>query len=111
MSFAPRSESSTYRPTRSREIRPLSSITEPAPMAAHRAERGQALVIFALAIIVLLGMAAMVFDVGQTLLDRRAQQNASDAAALAGARHLGAGTCLTSPSLATCANAVAAAAD
>ncbi len=33
-------------------------------------------------------IAALVFDVGQNLLDRRAEQNASDAAALAGARYL-----------------------
>jgi hypothetical protein len=33
-------------------------------------------------------VAAMVFDVGMNLLDRRTEQNASDAAALAGARHL-----------------------
>lgn len=33
-------------------------------------------------------IAALVFDVGQNLLDRRSQQNAADAAALAGARFL-----------------------
>ena len=33
-------------------------------------------------------VAAIVFDVGQNLLDRRAEQNASDAAALAGARYV-----------------------
>lgn len=33
-------------------------------------------------------VAALVFDVGQNLLDRRAEQNASDAAALAGARYV-----------------------
>lgn len=33
-------------------------------------------------------MAALAFDVGQALLDRRAQQNAADAAALAGSRYL-----------------------
>ena len=32
-------------------------------------------------------IAALVFDVGQNLLDRRAEQNAADAAALAGARY------------------------
>ena len=38
-------------------------------------------------------IAALVFDVGQNLLDRRTQQNAADAAALAGARFLALPAC------------------
>ena len=58
------------------------STTEPQP------ERGQSLVIFALALPVLLGFAALAFDLGQIQLDRRSEQNAADAAALAGARYI-----------------------
>lgn len=36
----------------------------------------------------ILAIAALVFDVGQNLLDRRTEQNAADAAALAGAHHI-----------------------
>jgi Flp pilus assembly protein TadG len=60
----------------------LSSTTD------HSGERGQTLPLFALAIVVLLGFAALAFDGGQMLLDRRAEQNAADAAALAGARYI-----------------------
>jgi hypothetical protein len=52
------------------------------------AERGQTLPIFTVAILVLLGFAALAFDGGQMLLDRRTEQNAADAAALAGARYV-----------------------
>ncbi|MGH2428017.1 MAG: pilus assembly protein TadG-related protein [Candidatus Limnocylindria bacterium] len=51
-------------------------------------ERGQILVIFAVSLVVILSMAALVFDTGLMLLERRSQQNAGDAAALAGARFL-----------------------
>jgi len=60
----------------------LSSITE------RSRERGQTLPLFALAIVVLLGFAALAFDGGQMLLDRRTEQNTADAAALAGARYV-----------------------
>jgi hypothetical protein len=65
--------------------------------------RGQILVIFAGGLILLLLMAALVFDVGQNLLDRRTEQNVADAAALAGARFLPAaytyhGGCASAPS-------------
>jgi hypothetical protein len=53
-----------------------------------RGERGQILVLFAGGIAFICVIAALVFDVGQNLLDRRAEQNASDAAALAGARYV-----------------------
>ena len=73
-------------------------------------ERGQILVLFAAGLAVLFLVAAMAFDVGMVVLERRDQQNAADAAALAGARYV-----LTSPNYnATCAtaagNAAAAAA-
>ncbi|HLA17260.1 MAG TPA: pilus assembly protein TadG-related protein [Candidatus Limnocylindrales bacterium] len=53
-----------------------------------RGQRGQILVIFAGGLVAILAIAALVFDVGQNLIDRRAEQNASDAAALAGARYV-----------------------
>ncbi len=52
------------------------------------AERGQALVLFALALAVLLGFTAMAVDVGIFLHQRRDLQNDADAAALAGAAFL-----------------------
>jgi hypothetical protein len=51
-------------------------------------EDGQVLVLFAGAIVTLLIIAALVFDVGMTLVERRDEQNAADAAALAGARYI-----------------------
>jgi Flp pilus assembly protein TadG len=59
----------------------LSSNTDPR-------QRGQTLVLFTLTLVALLIAAALVFDVGQSLADRRSQQDAADAAALAGARYL-----------------------
>ena len=49
-------------------------------------ERGQVLVLFAGGIVALLIIAALAFDVGMMLVERRDEQNAADAAALAGAR-------------------------
>jgi hypothetical protein len=46
------------------------------------------LIIFAVSLVIIMGIAALVFDGGKMLLDRRTQQNAADAAALAGARFL-----------------------
>jgi hypothetical protein len=83
--------------------RPLSSITRRASR-----EGGQVLVLFAGGLIGLIAIAALVFDTGQSLLDRRAEQNVADAAALAGARYLP-GACTTAPSVATCSQAIAAA--
>ncbi len=54
----------------------------------RRSQKGQALVLFTLALIAFLAAAALVFDVGQALADRRARQDAADAAALAGARYV-----------------------
>jgi hypothetical protein len=52
----------------------------------HRAAPGQVLVIFAIALIALLGFAALAVDVGYYLAERRSVQNATDAAAMAAAR-------------------------
>jgi hypothetical protein len=51
-------------------------------------KRGQIVVMFALALFVIVLIAALAFDGGLMLLERRDQQNAADAAALAGARYL-----------------------
>lgn len=51
-------------------------------------ERGQVLVLFAGGIVALLIIAALAFDVGMMLIERRDQQNAADSAALAGARYV-----------------------
>jgi hypothetical protein len=53
-----------------------------------RRDRGQVLVLFAGGITVLLILAALAFDAGMMLLERRDEQNAADAAALAGARFI-----------------------
>lgn len=50
--------------------------------------RGQVLVIFALGLTTLMIIAALAFDAGMMLLERRDEQNAADAAALAGARYV-----------------------
>lgn len=52
---------------------------------SHKRQRGQALVIIALAIVGLAGMAGLVIDGGNIFLDRRNAQNAADAAALSAA--------------------------
>ncbi len=71
--------------------------------------RGQVLAIFAFGLIGIIAVAALVFDVGQNLFERRMQQDASDAAALAGARYLVEPACKAAPSLASCPQAEAAA--
>jgi len=55
---------------------------------SRRRERGQVLVLFAGGLVALLLVAALAFDVGMMLVERRDQQNAADAAALAGARYV-----------------------
>ena len=60
----------------------MSSTTDPSR------ERGQILVLFAGGLVALFLVAALAFDVGVMLLERRDQQNAADAAALAGARYV-----------------------
>jgi hypothetical protein len=77
----------------------------------RRRDRGQILVIFAGGVIAILAVAALVFDIGQNLFEQRIQQDASDAAALAGARWLVEPTCDASPSPANCPDAVDAARD
>src|SRR5688572_17468165 len=52
-------------------------------------QQGVVAVMVAVVLIVLLAMAAMALDVGHALVARNQLQNASDAAALAGARALG----------------------
>ncbi|MDP2949977.1 MAG: pilus assembly protein TadG-related protein [Chloroflexota bacterium] len=53
-----------------------------------REERGQGLVLAALAMVVVLGFTAMAVDVGMFMHEKRQLQNAADAAALAGAQDL-----------------------
>lgn len=52
------------------------------------------LVLFAGGILALLVVCALAFDVGMMLLERRTEQNAADAAALAGARYIFAADCI-----------------
>ncbi len=54
-------------------------------------EEGQAMVMVAVAMIVMIAMAALVMDGGYAYLERRRVQNAADAAALAGVRSLAKG--------------------
>ena len=75
----------------------------------RRHERGQILVVFAGGLVVFLAAAALVFDVGQNLLDWRSQRNAADAAALAAARYISDPACLAAPSVANCPSATSAA--
>jgi Flp pilus assembly protein TadG len=82
----------------------LSSTTD-----RRSAERGQVLVIFAGGLIAILAIAALVFDIGQNLYERRMQQDAADAAALAGARYMNEPACKASSTVATCPEAVASA--
>jgi putative Flp pilus-assembly TadE/G-like protein len=64
--------------------RPLSSTTS----LRREGERGQVLVLFAGGLLALLVIAALAFDVGMMLVERRDEQDAADAAALAGARYV-----------------------
>lgn len=63
--------------------------------STHRnatSERGQTLVLVAVMMFVLIGLAAMAVDVGEILWSRGSEQNAADAGALAGVRYLPADT-------------------
>ncbi len=51
----------------------------------RRSRRGQMIVLFALLLVVLMGMVGLVLDGGGSFAQRRSEQNASDLAALAGA--------------------------
>jgi hypothetical protein len=53
-----------------------------------RSEEGQTLIYVAVAMVALLGLAALAIDGGHLYAERRAMQNAADAGALAGAREL-----------------------
>ncbi len=61
-----------------------------------RGDGGQIIVIFALSLTALILIAALAFDAGMMLLERRDEQNAADAAALAGARYVPDDTALAS---------------
>lgn len=73
-------------------------------------ERGQVLVLFAGGLIALFIVAALAFDVGVMLLERRDQQNAADSAALAGARYVASAPNFTGSCAAAGGNSAAAAA-
>ncbi len=61
----------------------------------HRRQRGQAIVLVALILAILLGMAALAIDINNAMSERRALQGAADSAALAGARSAAQGTAAT----------------
>jgi hypothetical protein len=65
------------------------------------------MVIFVIGLVAMILIASLAFDVGQMLLDRRTQQDAADAAALAGARYLVASGCQPNSTEAKCPAAVA----
>lgn len=65
------------RPTLRGGRRPILPVDRPG------SERGQMLVIFALAMVALIGMVGLIIDGGDTALQRRDQQNVADAAAMA----------------------------
>ena len=54
----------------------------------HSRERGQMLVLFALALVAIIGMVGLVLDSGGAFAQRRSKQNAADVAALAAANDL-----------------------
>jgi hypothetical protein len=56
--------------------------------SAQRLERGQILLITGIAMFVLIGIAALVVDLGMSWMLRRQEQDAADPAAIAAARHL-----------------------
>ncbi len=65
------------------------SSNRPAVKPDHRrAQRGQILVLFTLALVTMIAMVGLVIDGGAAYAQRRSQQNAADVAALAGANAL-----------------------
>ena len=72
-----------------------------------RRDRGQVLVLFAGGVFAILVVAALAFDVGMMLLERRDEQNAADAAALAGARYIFEADCVAPDWVCTKARAAA----
>jgi len=65
-----------------------SPFRRPRQRSAGTDPRGQILLIFAFGLIVFIGLAALTIDVGSLYVARRNYQNATDAAALAGASYL-----------------------
>lgn len=62
-------------------------------MPNARADHGQVLALFAIALVAIIGMTGLVIDGGMTFVQRRDQQNTADAAAMAGAyAYVNAGT-------------------
>jgi Flp pilus assembly protein TadG len=59
------------------------TMTSPATSGRRSRERGQVLVIFALALTAIVAMTGLVIDGGSTFVQRRDQQNVADAAAMA----------------------------
>ncbi len=55
----------------------------------HNPERGQVLILVVVGMVAMMGFAALAIDGGMTLSDRRNDQNAADAAALAGGKAAG----------------------
>src|SRR3990172_7549626 len=81
--------SPSSRTSRLARSRPLSSTTDRSSMTDRSgSQRGQVLVLFAGGLITLLLFAALAFDGGMVLAEHRDQQDAADAAALAGARYM-----------------------
>ena len=58
----------------------------------RRTERGQVLIMFAVGLVVLLGIAAIAIDLGRMMAERRHLQTAADAGALAACQSLIAGS-------------------
>ena len=58
------------------------------PRGTYPSERGQALVIVAFSMVVLLGIAALVVDLGLSWMLRRQEQNAADPGAIAAAQYI-----------------------
>lgn len=63
-------------------------MTDPIGATAAQSHRGQIVPITALLLVILLGIAALVVDIGFSWMLRRQEQNAADSAALAAARHI-----------------------
>jgi Flp pilus assembly protein TadG len=59
----------------------------PLAEAGHEKERGQALVVFVIAMTVIIGVVGLVLDGGDAFAQRRSEQNAADFAALAAANN------------------------
>ena len=64
-------------------------------MNTLRREDGQSIILIVILLAVLLGLVAVVLDIGNAYAQRRVSQNAADAAALAATRVLGPGAAFT----------------